>query len=143
MDIEQGAVRVIQVFLLESQFKRSNQLTYGEKDPIAVEIDLDQKVDTTNKRMAIEIFVTASITKEGVKEVEASIRMVGLFEYNDLPEKMLEEFPRINAPAIVFPFVREHLMSMTLKAGINPIVLAPVNFVQLSKRIEEAHVKAP
>jgi len=141
MDLEKGNVRVLQIFLVESQFRRENKLTYGDKDPVVAEIDLKPTLDVENKRIGTELQIKASISINNVKEVEASIRMVGIFEYNDLPDEMLEEFPKVNAPAIIFPFVREHLMSTSLKAGIKPIILAPINFVQLSKRRDEGKEK--
>lgn len=142
MELEKGAVRVLQIFLMESQFRRVNKLTYDEKDPVNAEIDLSPTVDKEHKRIGTELQIKATITKENVNEVEALIRMVGIFEYNDIPDAMLEEFPKVNAPAIIFPFIREHLMSTSLKAGIKPIILAPVNFVQLSKRIGEVQEKS-
>ena len=41
----------------------------------------------------------------------------------------LENFGRINGAAIIFPYIREHISSLSIKAGIPPIVLPIVNFL--------------
>lgn len=45
----------------------------------------------------------------------------------------LEEFGRIHAPAITFPFLREALAGAALKAGIGTVIIQPINFFVLSK----------
>lgn len=41
------------------------------------------------------------------------------------------DFPKINAPAIAFPFLRVLISNFTLNAGYSPIVLPTLNFVEL------------
>ena len=62
--------------------------------------------------------------------------MVGIFECPTETDVQLsiENFSKVNAPAIIFPFVREHLASVSMKAGINPILLPAVNFVKLANK---------
>lgn len=58
--------------------------------------------------------------------------MFGEFGTDVDDQKILQQFADINGPAIIFPFLREHLASMSLKAGIPPIMLPPINFIKLS-----------
>ncbi len=41
------------------------------------------------------------------------------------------DFPKINAPAIAFPFLRVLISNFTLNAGYNPVLLPSINFVEL------------
>lgn len=59
--------------------------------------------------------------------------MVGLFTVPNNSPLPIEVFTNVNAPAIIFPFLREHLASISMKAGIQPIMLQPVNFVKNSE----------
>lgn len=59
--------------------------------------------------------------------------MLGVFEFGENLSLPLESFANINAPAIIFPYIREHLSNVSMKAGIQPILLPPINFVQLAK----------
>ena len=46
-------------------------------------------------------------------------------------EDELMSFVNVNAPAIIFPFTREIVASLTTKSLLGSILLQPVNFVQL------------
>jgi preprotein translocase subunit SecB len=39
----------------------------------------------------------------------------------------LADFSRLNAPALIFPYVRETIASTSLKAGIPPVIIPPIN----------------
>lgn len=40
-------------------------------------------------------------------------------------------FPKVNAPAIVFPFFRAFISTFLLNAGYEPIILPSINFTKL------------
>lgn len=46
-------------------------------------------------------------------------------------EFMSSNFPKINAPAIAFPYLRAFISNLTLQAGFEPVILPSINFVQL------------
>lgn len=46
-------------------------------------------------------------------------------------------FPKVNAPAIAFPFFRAFVATFLVNAGYEPIILPSVNFVELNKRNQE------
>jgi preprotein translocase subunit SecB len=62
--------------------------------------------------------------------------MLGIFEPSDWNDPHLENFANINAPAIIYPFIREHIASLTTKAKM-PYILPPFNFVELAKNKAE------
>jgi preprotein translocase subunit SecB len=39
----------------------------------------------------------------------------------------------VNAPAIVFPFIRAFINTVSTNAGYNPIILPAINFVALNQ----------
>lgn len=43
-------------------------------------------------------------------------------------------FPKVNAPAIAFPFFRAFVATFLVNAGYEPIVLPSINFVELNKK---------
>jgi len=55
-------------------------------------------------------------------------------------EFMTSHFPKINAPAIAFPYLRSFIANLMLNAGYPPLHLPSVNFVQLVEE-EEARQK--
>lgn len=44
-------------------------------------------------------------------------------------------FPVINAPAIAYPFLRSFIGTVTLNAGVEPLLLDAVNFQALAKKM--------
>ena len=48
----------------------------------------------------------------------------------------LSDFPKINAPAIAFPYLRAYISNLTLQSGLEPVMLPSINFVTLAKEKE-------
>lgn len=40
-------------------------------------------------------------------------------------------FPKVNAPAIAFPYLRSLISTITLQAGLGPVILPSINFNRL------------
>ena len=38
-----------------------------------------------------------------------------------------------HSPALMFPYIREHISAVTQKAGVKPVLLAPVNVLAMLK----------
>jgi len=53
---------------------------------------------------------------------------IGVFDFDtDIDDKMRTNFFNINAPAILFPYVRAHITTLTSLSGIKPIILPTLN----------------
>ncbi|PKK36552.1 hypothetical protein BWI96_11905 [Siphonobacter sp. SORGH_AS_0500] len=49
----------------------------------------------------------------------------------DITQEFKESyFPKVNAPAIAYPFLRAFVGTITLNAGIEPVILDTMNFTQ-------------
>lgn len=56
----------------------------------------------------------------------------------DISEEFkLSNFPKINAPAIAFPYLRAFVSNLTLQSGFEPIILPSINFVKLAEENEQ------
>lgn len=59
------------------------------------------------------------------------VRSEGFFEFDkDLPDVQKDNFFRVNAPAILFPYVRAYISTLTALSGINPVILPTLNLSQ-------------
>lgn len=72
------------------------------------------------------------------KEFDLNIEAVFLFKLDeDLTEEFkLSDFPKINAPAIAFPYLRAFVSNITLQSGFKPVILPSINFVSLAEKSE-------
>jgi preprotein translocase subunit SecB len=131
-----SSFRLTEIYLLESNFKRAINVNF--EDPSFknnADITVDHQV-LENQTLHITVTLDYSAGKKRAKEISAKIKMMGIFKCDSEPVIPIEQFAKANGPAIMFPFLREHLATTTLKAGISPILLPAVNFIRLSEELK-------
>ena len=69
------------------------------------------------------------------RDFDFDIKMLFIFEFDvDITEEFkVSDFPKINAPAIAFPYLRAFISNVTLQSGFNPVMLPSINFVEFAK----------
>ncbi|WP_338762038.1 protein-export chaperone SecB [Bernardetia sp. ABR2-2B] len=123
------------VILMESSFKRTAQVSFSDEDFKGdISIGVENEKNGLNLTVSLTVEYKAGIENEE-PQIQSLIKMIGNFQCPETEiELSVDSFAKVNAPAIIFPFVREHLASVSMKAGINPILLPPVNFVRLAQK---------
>lgn len=134
---KESGYRILNILLVESHFKRLPTIPKPSEKPLT---SLDLKFDHQTESKFITVNVNAVFNiKDKQDDVEPSVTvnvsMIGRFETFGDPELPLERFAEINAPAMIYPFIREHISSLSLKAGIGQILIPPLNFTK--KRISQ------
>ncbi len=74
-----------------------------------------------------------------INDISFDLTTEALFHFEVLDEQITDEFklssfPKINAPAIAFPYLRAFISNVTLQAGLEPVILPSINFVQLAEK---------
>ena len=94
---------------------------------------IDVNLSTANMGMGDNLYqasITVTVTaKTGDKTmflVECS--QVGIFRIQNVPEDQLPMVLGIGCPNIVFPYLRETISDVVIRAGFPPVLLNPVNF---------------
>lgn len=124
----ESGFRVNNLFLLESNFKRLNNVQF-EGDMPELKIDINTEVGVQGKVISVEETVTITPKYNDIEQFSFSVKMAGLFEcIGDSSLTDYDDFGRVNGATIIFPYIREHITNLSLKAGLNLIVLPPVNF---------------
>ena len=82
-----------------------------------------------------EVFVVTLDLSINDPEFELNLNSSFVFKCDQAitEEFKTSDFPRVNAPAIAFPFLRAYISNLTLQSGINPLILPSINFVELAK----------
>jgi len=72
------------------------------------------------------------------KKFDLSLEAIFMFKLDEniSEEFKLSDFPKINAPAIAFPYLRAYISNLTLQSGFEPVMLPSINFVNLSQENE-------
>jgi preprotein translocase subunit SecB len=72
-----------------------------------------------------------------INDKEFDFKCESIFNFslddNISEEFKISDFPKINAPAIAFPYLRAFISNFTLQSGFDPIILPSINFIKLDK----------
>lgn len=128
------------------QFLNHNlkKLSFAVKEPkkITKEIPINPKIGMSwkiDEKKILAILQTVDIEGENLP-FTLSVSIEGYFQLNgETPTK--EEITKIafiNCGAVMFPFVRETIASITTRAGSAPLLLPSVNFINLYNVVKEA-----
>lgn len=118
--------RFIKYRILESSIKTN--LAQDSASQLSVNFKQTVGVDEGNHKMRL-LFDTEIADEK--KNIEIMVKAEGFFEFEQgLPEEQKERFFKINAPAILFPYVRAYISTLTALSGINPITLPTLNLSQ-------------
>lgn len=103
-------------------------------------LDEDRNEDTFNLRKGNyfpeeekKSFTVGFKLKIRDRRFDLDVEALFYFSLNeDITEEFkLSTFPKINAPAIAFPYLRAFISNLTLQSGFDPIILPSINFVSM------------
>jgi preprotein translocase subunit SecB len=88
-------------------------------------------LDRSHKTFKLDLLISIS---ENTGSLNIEVLISGDFVFNE--ETNLENFLYVNAPAIMFPYVRSYITALTALSGIPTITLPTMNLSGLQKEIE-------
>jgi preprotein translocase subunit SecB len=129
------------IFTVESQFKREQHIDFSHE--LKTNINISNKILSPENDdpaiLAIEVYAEVFGIINDIKVFAASTTVLGIFKETDKEGKLSRDvFSKVNAPAILYPYVRENISTLCLKGGVGHIFLPPVNFI---KKAEDELVK--
>jgi preprotein translocase subunit SecB len=93
-------------------------------------------------QVVLTVTVTAKAAEKTLFLVE--VAQAGIFQIRNVPESDFEPLLATACPNILFPYVRETVSDVIVRAGFPPVHLAPVNFeVLYRQRLQQAQEQAP
>lgn len=124
-----GGYKVENVVLLNSIFQRETNIDF-KVGAVSHEINISSEAHESTPEGQFGVTLQLEFKGKQMTHIvcTATIKMIGIFEKNGEPPLPEDIFKKINAPAIIYPFIREHLHNICLKAGISNIFLPTVNF---------------
>lgn len=108
--------------------------------PIHVDINASQLRDNTFE-VVLHLKVEAKLADKPV--FIAELAYGGVFTIN-VPAEHIQAMLLIECPRLLFPFARVLVADMTRDGGFPPLMIQPIDFVQLYRaRMEQAAAEAP
>jgi preprotein translocase subunit SecB len=113
-----------------------------EREAPQVDIQLhhqSSKVDEGVYQTLLTVTVTAKVKEKTLFLVEAG--QAGIFTIRNIPEADMEPILGIACPNILYPYVREVVSDIVVRAGFPPVILTPVNFEALFQAQKQAQAE--
>ena len=119
------------ILLTESSLSRKDLLVFDKKRSCQIKTG----VAVHENKIIVEETVIVSSKVNNIEQFRIRVTMKGVFVcVGDTELTDYDKFGRINGAAILFPYIREHITNLALKAGLGPIILEPVNFTATNKK---------
>jgi preprotein translocase subunit SecB len=109
------------------------------------QVDVQLSTQTENIEGDIyEVMITNTVTTKIGDKVMFLIeaKQAGIFRLSNLPAGDIESVLAVMCPNILFPYLRELISNVAVRAGFSPIMLNPVNFDLLYQQQKQQQVQA-
>lgn len=139
-ETKQPGIGFLAIFVTKLNFE-----AFPNRQPAALitKVHVQNNFVKDTRRLESNLGVTIT-TSENIEttlfKLEANV--LGVFEEQEGSPLSLKEFSEIQAPALLFPYLREVITTITTKSPIGPVIIPPTNILALIKQ-GEAHLKGP
>lgn len=104
----------------------------GANDSGVFDIKPHGILDTNLKQFQLTLSVTLKDLNE---KVYIEVDMVGLYQYQGNEEEV-KPFIYFNASAILFPYIRAYISTLTANSGMSTVILPTMNLSSLGAELE-------
>lgn len=119
---------------------KKSLIEINDDSDVELEISLDLNGEVNRKKSTFELTINVDITNVS-KTVKVNVTALGSFTFPK--EKTLEELSGyfyMNAPALLFPYLRAYVATLTNLSGVDPINLPTLNLTEYGKKLQEQTV---
>ncbi len=116
---------------------------YLEREAPQIDVNMSTESSVLGENLylaSITVTVTAKIGDKTMFLVECT--EAGIFRIDHVPQDQLPMVLGIGCPNIVFPYLRETVSDVVIRAGFPPLLLNPVNFEALFLQQQQAQQQA-
>jgi len=126
---KQPGISFNDIILKELVFSRKEG--FSEKPELNIHLESNFSLSPDEERLTYEMSCEINDKNEYFK---IKCTMIGFFSLKKGQENMtLKEYSNMNAPAAIFPYIREVIATTTTRAGIPYILIPPMNLNLLKK----------
>lgn len=120
--------------LLRSHFELQYEHLEENVEDIEVSLKFGHKLD--DESMELTVLLTVFSHQEHMP-FHFDIEFGGKFVIDASEKDHIDRLSKVNCPAIIFPYIREHLADLSRRSGLKPFHINPINFVQLRDSVNE------
>lgn len=126
--------RLINITLLECRLERSLSYQFNnEKFKTHLDIKIGKNIDDAKLVSELTVLFTGGEgnSTDEYNDLVVMVKYGALFEFKNLKKEEIEDFAEINAPAILYPYVRQTVSELISRTNFPQMHLPIVNFVTL------------
>ena len=99
---------------------------------------------TVTVAVTVTATVTAKVPEKDKVHFLIEVKQSGIFQARNIPASEIETVLAIVCPNILYPYLREVVSDMSIRAGFAPVMLNPVNFeaIYLQQK-QQSQAQAP
>jgi preprotein translocase subunit SecB len=126
---EHQGIAFEKLILEKVNFEIDPHYTFGKKTlEVQFGVDVEKSLSEDKKRLKVVLNVHIDLSGVDPSPMKIFTVMAGYFSLHDEQNVgALEEFAEIQAPTIMFPFVREIIANLTMRTDFPPLLIPPVN----------------
>jgi preprotein translocase subunit SecB len=128
------SLRFLNVSLSKLFFELNDEsILHNADKPIPFNVTIEGNEAFDKKNLILSSSLGVKILEKEEKppfKIEAEVK--ARFKLDKEPEDMIR-LARINCAAMIFPFLREAIADITRRAGMSPLLLPSINFLELFK----------
>lgn len=100
-------------------------------------------IDAGIYEVVITLTLTAKLTSSDKTMFLIEAQQAGIFHLQNIPPSELEALLAVVCPNILYPYIREVVTDVSVRAGFAPVLLNPVNFEALYQQQKAQAVATP
>lgn len=137
----QPSMRVLTQYLKDLSFESPaapGSLGQSQSQPnMEVSVDVNGRALGQN-RFEVELSCSATARRDGNVVYVCEVNYAGLFQIENIPQDRLELVLLVDAPHLLFPFVRQIVAQSTRDGGFMPLLLEPLDFLGMYQQQRRA-----
>ncbi len=115
-----------------------------EREQPQIELQLNTQAASVNEgvfEVTVTVTVTAKLAEKNQVMFLIEAKQAGIFQLRNLPPEEQETVLGVVCPNILYPYLREVVSDVAVRAGFAPVLLNPINFEALYQQQKQQQVE--
>jgi preprotein translocase subunit SecB len=115
-----------------------------EREQPQIELQLSTQAASINEgvfEVTVTVTVTAKLAEKNQVMFLIEAKQAGIFQLRNLPPEEQETVLGVVCPNILYPYLREVVSDVAVRAGFAPVLLNPINFEALYQQQKQQQVE--
>ena len=116
-----------------------------ERESPQIDLQMHSQASTVEDgvfEVTVTVTVTAKLEEKNKVIFLIEVKQAGIFRIQNLPPEELDPVLGVVCPNILYPYLREVVSDVAVRAGFAPVLLNPLNFDALYQQQKQQQVEA-